>query len=518
MQAPRRSKRLSKASSKRVLSPHSSPTAAEKTPKKLKSTDGTYSETYPSDLSILPESKLFEPLPTAGNDECKTTKASVLVDAIQSVEEHIKPSSKSQNNASLEVPTTRNADIPTWAKDFYPILNAIKKELCWIRNEISEIRQWGGTNPTASAKLSNKPSDVPVPPKTNAEHNLEEMDIEHPDLPNDEIPSDLNQHQPKQPPHANYLHDCFQSRIGLDPRARVKVDITSFDGVLVARGYNRIVPTWQGYFVELEEEDILFDNLTWNDHPAVGEESWLSPGLKIFLRTQPDKRRSPRPRRFAIKTPSDFTDYCNPLLANKYYLHAYQARFVVGNLPKSLNSRSMAYSLSQQHPNTYHPRRNDLPVTRNQRPNQPNPTSTQTQTQAANKVPQPLLPTVPPQIIPTPFVPIQNCNQPFLPAGLQFPALYPRPNSSLQQPTVPAPTPQLFPLVNQQFQQHSNFKPPVSVAPALQNQAPVPTYAQIANPWYNSTYLQSQQQLNLQSNNNNHHYRRNARQTIPVSS
>ena len=436
---------------------------------------------------------------------CKTTLVSILDDTVQPVEEHTKLPSKNQNPVTLEVPTTGKADIPTWAKDFYPLLNAIKTELCWIRNEITEMRQRAPTNPTVIAKLSNKPSHAVVLPKTTTRQKLEEMDIEQPDIPDDVIPSDLNQNLPQSPPnptHADYLHDCFTSRIGLDPRVRVKVDITTFDGVLVARGYNRIVPTWQGYFVELEEEDIIFDNLNWNDHSAEGEESWLSPGLKIFSLTHPDKRRSPRPHRFAIKTPSDFNDYCNPLLLGKYYLHAYQARFLVGNIPKSLNSRSMAYTLSQRYPNTYLPRRNDLPDSRNQRPNQLNPTSTPTRIQATNGAQQPLLPTTMPQILPTPFTPIHNWNQHFLP----------------QQRTVTSPAPQMFALPNQRIQQHTNFKPPVPVGPAVQNQVHVPTYAQVANPWYNFTYLQNQQPLNLQPNDKNQHYSRNARQMIPVRS
>ena len=100
------------------------------------------------------------------------------------------------------------------------------------------------------------------------------------------------------PTHGKYLNDCFTRRIRLDPRTRVKVNITSFDGVLVAKGYNRIVPTWQGYFIE-PDDDILFGNLEWNEHPAEGEESRHTLGLKIFSLTNPDKRRAPCCHRLA---------------------------------------------------------------------------------------------------------------------------------------------------------------------------------------------------------------------------
>ena len=186
----------------------------------------------------------------------------------------------------------------------------------------------------------------------------------------------------------------------------------------------------------------------------------------------------------------------------------------------------MAYTLSQRYPNTYLPRRNDLPDSRNQRPNQLNPTSTPTQIQATNGVQQPLLPTTMPQILPTPFTPLHNWNQHFLPAGHQIPTRYSHPTAltepwpkgvnSVQQRTVTSPAPQMFPLPNQQVQQHTNFKPPVPVGPAVQNQVHVPTYAQVANPWYNFTYLQNQQPLNLPPNEKNQHYSRNARKTIPV--
>ena len=116
------------------------------------------------------------------------------------------------------------------------------------------------------------------------------------------------------PTHGKYLNDCSTRRIGLDPHTRVKVNITSFYGVLVAKGYNRIVPTWRGFFVELDEGDIRCGNLEWNEQPAEGEESWHTPVLKIFSLTHPDKRRSLRAHRFAIKIPSDFTDQYNPLL------------------------------------------------------------------------------------------------------------------------------------------------------------------------------------------------------------
>ena len=104
--------------------------------------------------------------------------------------------------------------------------------------------------------------------------NIEAMDIVEPMGPS-LAPSNLQQHQEQmddspiedsqmpesRPEHADYLEDCFINRIGLSPNQRQEVNITAFDGVLVAKGFNRIVPTYQGYFIELEKKDIVTTRL-----------------------------------------------------------------------------------------------------------------------------------------------------------------------------------------------------------------------------------------------------------------
>ena len=307
----------------------------------------------------------------------------------------------------------------------------------------------------------------------------------------------------------------------------MKVNVTSFDGVLVVKGYNRIVPTWQGYFVELEEEDILFGNhLEWNEQPAEGEESWHTPGLKIFSLTHPDKRRSPRAHRFAIKTPSDFTDQCNPLLPNKYYLHAYQARFVVGNVAKSLNSRAMASYLNQHYPNTYHPRRKDFTDTSKRLPGPHIPAANIPQINPTNSLPRPIPQMAQHQITPMQWMPLPSWNQPYFPLGAQFAMQYPgqiavpgqlrAKDIASHQPAVQNPMPPSVPSTNLLAQYINHFKPPMT--PPVQttpNYAPTPTYAQIANPHYNhgaantyipSTNYQNQQAVPHQSYSRNNHF------------
>ena len=190
--------------------------------------------------------------------------------------------------------------------------------------------------------------------------------------PNSRVPD-----QPQQtlPPHEEWLNGSFYDRIGLRPEERTEVDILTFDGVLVARGYNRILPTWQGFFVELEETDVMWKYLTRDNYPPDGEECWRSPGVQVFRLTRPDNRRTPRAHRFALRTPTGFTGRCNPLLANIWYVHAYQVRFVAGNQERSLNSRTMALTLKRMYPEKYHPRWKDLPApnqARNETQYQPN--------------------------------------------------------------------------------------------------------------------------------------------------
>ena len=152
------------------------------------------------------------------------------------------------------------------------------------------------------------------------------------------------------------MESCFRTRIGLDPNSRVQVNISSFDGVLVAKGYNRILTTWQGFFVEMDRNDVVFAHLTPNEYPEDGDESWLSPGLKVFSLTTPDNRRKPRAHRFAINPTFDLTGPCNHLSTDKWYLHAYQVKFLVGNTSKSLNSSIIATTLRDRYPDTWQTR------------------------------------------------------------------------------------------------------------------------------------------------------------------
>ena len=235
-----------------------------------------------------------------------------------------------------------------WVQQLFSMLKGIKDDITTLRNDISTLQN--RLNFTSN-KDSNHFSNVHLPdtapnPKDSMDFDIHEPT--EPDAPNDS--------QLLLPPHASFLHKCFQHRIGLQPTKRNEVSITTFDGVLIAKGFNRIVPTWQGYYIELEHNDVVWASLKLNQSSALGEESWTSPGLTVFTLTRPDNRRTPRRHRFARMTPSNHTLPCNPLHPNKYYIHAYQARFLVDNYSRSLNSRSIASNLAQMFPDQHHPR------------------------------------------------------------------------------------------------------------------------------------------------------------------
>ena len=106
---------------------------------------------------------------------------------------------------------------------------AVREDVIVLRGRIQRILEFNQINSSRS-----KPEAM----ETEQQDNLpvDQMNIDHPHI------EDANIMETR-PPHADFLDDCFLKRIGLSPSSRQKVDITTFDGVLVAKGYNRIIPT-----------------------------------------------------------------------------------------------------------------------------------------------------------------------------------------------------------------------------------------------------------------------------------
>ena len=440
---------------KRLLSPSINSQMPECTPKKIKSSsDDTHHDTPNTEAAgissqAFSEYKNNEVPPTPGKTPPEVEKSRWQVTS-----GGVGPSRWNDSGISDgKIP-------PPWAQQLFSMLRGISNAIRAVKLEIDEIRGKLASNATTELQAAeNCIHDQQL--EFNEDPRPSMMDVDE----RNEPPRAQYLHERQEPPHAQYLHDCFRTRIGLPPEKRTEVEITTFDGVQVAKAYNRILATWQGYFIELEEHDIVKKDLMWTEHPGDGEEAWISPGLRIFKLIKPDNRRTPRAHRFALRTPSGFNGRCNPLLPNKWYIHAYQARFVVGNWARSLNSRTIAKELRRSYPE-YHPRGRDIVANTeagripHQAPNEATspeqsllPVKAGTRPLIGNNQTKPILPLP----APTPFVPLPTLNQSYPPLGTLIPSVLPPPatpvcyqwpnNAMTQQQYVPYANPP--PMVHQ---------------------------------------------------------------------
>ena len=162
------------------------------------------------------------------------------------------------------------------------------------------------------------------------------------------------------PEHKKFLKKCFQEKIGIPMNQARSINIFNFDETLIAKGFDRVVTTWQGMFWEHSREDICCRNLTRVEYPMEGVERWRANGVILFKLTKPDIRIYPRAHRLAVNPPKGFTGNCNPLTVGKWYSHVYQTKVQINKEPKTIQSRVMAKELKKICGNAYRPRRYDL--------------------------------------------------------------------------------------------------------------------------------------------------------------
>ena len=263
------------AKRKRGQSRTPSPSLACTTPKKMRSDSKTDSSLLQGQ-GATPESKRAVPAATLGGDVDLDTSGTKFPGNVDKEEELVSEASKDPTSGKFDFPSTWNDQNPqTWAQNISSTLYAIRMELKEIRNEIKALHQRPDMNLSKPTIVPDELSHNRTSRNLNHDYFYQPMEIEQPVPQVDSLSSGARNHETKAksernflPPHAEYLDDCFTNRIGLDPQTRTNVNITSFDNVLVAKGYTRIVPTWQGYFVELEKEDIIFGSLSPNKHPA----------------------------------------------------------------------------------------------------------------------------------------------------------------------------------------------------------------------------------------------------------
>ena len=67
--------------------------------------------------------------------------------------------------------------------------------------------------------------------------------------------------QTEEASHFHWMKNRFTECFGLPTDMYKRRNLISFDGVMLAKGYSRVVVTWQGMFFELRDEDINFKDL-----------------------------------------------------------------------------------------------------------------------------------------------------------------------------------------------------------------------------------------------------------------
>ena len=100
-----------------------------------------------------------------------------------------------------------------------------------------------------------------------------------------------------------FLTNCFQEQIGVEMDEPQSFNIFNSDETLIAKGFDRVMITWQGVFWEHSRQDICFKNLRRVKYPEEGIVSWKANGVQVFQLIRPDERKKPRAHRFAVNPP-----------------------------------------------------------------------------------------------------------------------------------------------------------------------------------------------------------------------
>ena len=147
-------------------------------------------------------------------------------------------------------------------------------------------------------------------------------------------------HPMEEASHFHWMKTRFMECFGLPTDMYKRRNLISFDGVILARGYNRVVATWQGLFYELKDEDINYKDLEPGFNTAQGCSTLTTKGVRIFKLSRADTRAIPRPHRFAVLPRSNSNSPCNPLKVGVWYAHVYQTKLEINGFLKTLNSIS----------------------------------------------------------------------------------------------------------------------------------------------------------------------------------
>ena len=161
----------------------------------------------------------------------------------------------------------------------------------------------------------------------------------------------------KRPVHEAFLKKCFRDEFRLSTSKAQRKDILSFQGALVATGYERVVVTFQGMYYEIHKNDIVFKSLEEKPSFDGSVKKWVTPGVTVFKALDENRAPTIKRHRFAMVPPDDYQSCFNPLRTDRFYIHVYQTRLdLQQDGVRTLKSKEIARELFERWPKEYFPR------------------------------------------------------------------------------------------------------------------------------------------------------------------
>ena len=162
---------------------------------------------------------------------------------------------------------------------------------------------------------------------------------------------------------SNISKSASKIQIGVPMWKRELIDISSWNNVQIAKGYEKIVVTWQGMWWELTWDDIIWDNLDEKIVREKGVKKWGSKGINVYQFDRGYKHNLQR-HRFAVFPPNGEKVCRNSMRPDRYYIHVYQTKIKKADgVVCWLRSKEIAKFLNNKWRQTYYPRDRDFPNT-----------------------------------------------------------------------------------------------------------------------------------------------------------
>ena len=131
-----------------------------------------------------------------------------------------------------------------------------------------------------------------------------------------------------------------------------KKEIYSWKNVQIARGYEKVLATWQGLYGEVSWNDLVHENLTEKIQAESGMRKWVSEGVTVYQFAK-GYQHVLREHRLAVIPPEGEKVCRGEMRSDRFYIHIYQTKINrSGGDMRSLNSREMAEVLSRDFGNS----------------------------------------------------------------------------------------------------------------------------------------------------------------------